>query len=523
MPTVLLNINRINKLIGKALSKDGLEQALTSIGTAVEKIEGEELELEVFPNRPDLLSEEGVARALRYYLGVQKHLITYDIKKGKEEVFTEKEALTLRPHIRMFIAKNVKEFSFEGLIQLQEKLHVTHGRRRKAVSIGVHDASAVSFPVYYKAVDSSFKFIPLGWEKEASIKEILEKHDKGIKYGHLLTGTSYPLWIDAENKVLALPPIINGIYTAVSPKTKDFVVDVTGMDEKKVDEIAKILASHFYELTPEIYDVKINGNYYLDMSYRKKKVSGKEIQDYLGINIDVKKALFKMGVGYENETALIPPYRTDILHPIDIIEDVAIGYGYDNFEAVIPQIPGVGEEHTSNILERTIKAVFVGLNAIEVKNYHLSNEEIMFSKLNLTPQTIIEVENPMNQEYYMLRTHLTPQLLENLSHNKLYEYPQFIFEIGSVFEKLKEKRHLAFAYIGKDAGFSKAKGIMERLLKELGIKAEFLPHSSPFLLEGRSASIKSKILEGYFGEVHPSVLNNFELELPTIIGEFRIK
>ena len=528
MPTVNFKIARLKKLIGKELSIKDLENALSSLGTAVEGITEDIIEVEVFPNRPDLLSEEGVARALRYYLGLEHELKNYEIKKGKEEVFLSKDALAVRPYVRMFIARNVKNFDFDSIIQLQEKLHVTHGRRRKAVSIGVHNLDAVTFPVYYKGVKENFKFIPLGWEKEATIKEILEKHEKGIAYAHLLKNTSiYPVWVDSKGVVLALPPIINGVYTAIDENTKNFVVDVTGLDEKKVNETARILAAHFFELSDEIYDVKINGNYLMDMSYKKKLVSKEEVKSYLGIDMPIKDMLLKMGMGYEDKGnefyALVPPYRTDILHPIDVIEDIAIAHGYENFDDSLPSIATIGEEHDNNKLIRSIQLIFTGMGAIEVMNYHLSNEDVLFTRMNKQPKNVVKVERSMNQEYDILRTGLMPLLLHNLQHNRLYEYPQFLFEIGTVFNGIEEDDAFAFVYAGKDANFSKAKGIVERIVKDLGLSYEIKEAREPYFIEGRAALINSKLFEGEIGEVHPQILNNFDLELPVIAGDFRFK
>ncbi len=527
MPTVNFKISRLRKLIGKELSINDLENALSSLGTAVETIHEDLIEVEIFPNRPDLLSEEGVARALRYYLGLDHNLKNYNMKKGKEEVFLSKEALEVRPYVRMFIARNVKNFDFDSIIQLQEKLHVTHGRRRKAVSIGVHNLDVITFPVYYKGVKKNFKFIPLGWEREATIKEILETHEKGIAYAHLLENTSiYPVWVDSKGVVLALPPIINGVYTVIDEHTKNFVVDVTGLDEKKVDETARILAAHFFELTNEVYDVKIEGKYLMDMSYKKKIVSKEEVKSYLGVEMSLKDMLLKMGMGYEdkgnNFYALVPPYRTDILHPIDVIEDIAIAYGYENFDASLPSIATIGGEADNNKLFRALQHIFTGMGAIEVMNYHLSNEDVLFLRMNRKPEKLVKVEKPMNQEYDVLRTDLMPLLLHNLQHNKLHEYPQFLFEIGSVFKGIEENNAFAFVYAGKDANFSKAKGIVERIVKDLGASYKIKETNEPYFIEGRAAFIISKVFEGKIGEIHPQILNNFDLELPVIAGEFRL-
>lgn len=528
MPIVTFKISRLNKLIGKKLDAGELEQALSSLGTAVESLEEDAIEVEVFPNRPDLLSEEGIARALRYYLGLEQELRMYELKRAKEEVFLDADALASRPYVRMFIVKNVRDFDFDSIIQMQEKLHITHGRKRKAVSIGIHNFDAITFPVYFKSVDDNFKFIPLGWDKEATINEILKKHEKGIAYGHLLkTSSSYPVWIDNKGVVLALPPIINGVYTAIDDETKNFVVDITGLDEKKVDEVSRILAAHFFELSNEVYDVKIDGKYLMNMDYRKKLVSKEEVRSYLGIDTDIKDMLLKMGLGYEDKGnkfyALVPPYRTDILHPIDVIEDIAIAYGYENFDASLPSIATIGEEAEGNKIMRALQLIFIGMGAIEVMNYHLSNEDVLFTKMNRESRNVVKVERPMNQEYDILRTDLMPLLLLNLQHNKLYEYPQFLFEIGTVFDGIEENNAFAFVYAGKCANFSKAKGIVERIVRDLGVNYEIKETYEPYFIKGRAALINSKLFNGVIGEIHPQILNNFDLELPVIAGEFRLK
>ncbi len=538
MPTITLRKKRLLKLLGRKINMEDLSYAISMIGTDVKEVNEENIIVEVFPNRPDMLSEEGFARALRYYLEFDDELKLYEVKGPPYKGYAEKEALLLRPYIAGAIVKNVKNFdeeAFESIINLQEKLHITHGRKRKVASIGVHNLNKIKFPIYYKAVNRDFSFTPLGWDKEASIDEILRNHEKGKEYGHLLEGKKVPIWVDDKGDVLALPPIINGSITAISPNTQDFFIDVTGTNEKAVKDALNIMVTHLLELGGEVYSFEINNNTHPDLNYKRKKVSLDYVNSLLGLNLNityVEELLLRMGIGLEKISnkefyALIPPYRTDIIHPMDIVEDIGIAYGYDKFEEKMPEIFTPSSISGLTKFENILREIFIGMKAQEIMTYHLSNDEILYKKMML-PTKGVKVIHPMNEEYDTLRDSLIPVMLDFMSKNKRYEYMQFIFEIGNVFirtnDGFNEEIHLGWLIGDTKIGFEDAKALMDALMRELGITYKVDNCNLPFFINGRSVKILINDNEiGIFGEIHPQVIKNFNLEVPIIGGEVNVE
>ena len=217
---------------------------LTEIGCPVEINNDDHIDIEVFPDRPDLLSHETLAKASRSFLKYKIEDTSMNIKKGENIINVDKSLEKVRPIIMSAIVRGVKtgknivdkEKFIQSLMDHQEKLHLTLGRKRKLSSIGVHDLTKIKPPFRVKTVKSSFKFVPLSENSQMSISEILNKHPKGIEYAHLMKDTDFfPIILDSEDNVISFPPIINGEQTTVTTETKDFFIDVTGWDKRSCE------------------------------------------------------------------------------------------------------------------------------------------------------------------------------------------------------------------------------------------------------------------------------------------------
>ncbi len=424
MPTIRMNKKRFIKLLGKRLDDDELGYYISMIGTDLEEISPEEIIVEVFPNRPDMLSEEGFARAMRYFLGIDDKIKMYKVNESSYHAYVDKDIS--RKFVGCAVVKDVDfdENAFRSLIELQEKLHITHGRKRSIASIGVHNLDVIEFPITYKRVNENFSFIPLGYDKEMTMKEILEKHEKGRQYKHLVK--SYEVWVDNKGDVLAFPPVINAQYTAIDENTQNFFIDVTGTNKRVVEEVLNIVVTHLLELDGETYKVYVNNSPYPILEYRQKTIDIDYVNKLLGLNLShnyIKDLLLKMGIGfkYKDEkrfNVLIPPYRTDILHDMDIVEDIAISYGYDKFSSTLPNIFTISKVSYKTKFENILRDIFIGLGALEVITYHLSNENILYKNMIIKKYTPIKVIHPMNEEYDTLRNSIFPLLLDFLSKNK---------------------------------------------------------------------------------------------------------
>ena len=264
MPVVTFDYYDLLSLLGKEIEKDELLTKLPMIGVSLERVYGNEISIEVFPNRPDMLSVEGIARALRAFFGIEKGLKEYEIEPPKISLKVEESVKNVRPYIGGAVVRNVEltDELISSLMDIQEKLHFSIGKDRKKMAIGLHDFDKVNPPFVYKGVKpNEIKFVPLEKEEEMDLDEILEKHEKGIAYAHLLKDAElYPIILDKNGNVLSFPPIINGQLTALTEETRNIFIDVTGTDEQAVKSTLIIVATLLAERGGKIEQVEIIDN-----------------------------------------------------------------------------------------------------------------------------------------------------------------------------------------------------------------------------------------------------------------------
>ena len=533
MPVITFKYEDLTGLIGKKVDKNALLQKIPMIGAEIDKVEGESISVEFFPDRPDLLSVEGLARAMRSFLGIEKGMKKYDVAPPSISLEIDDSVNEVRPFVSAAVLRDVRmsEDFIVSMMELQEKLHFSIGKDRKKMAIGLHNFDAVTPPFTYRAVKpDEISFVPLGETVEMNLDEILQKHDKGIKYAHLVEKfDKYPVIIDSNKHVLSFPPIINGELTAVDLFTENLFVDVTGTDANAVDSALNIIATAIAERGGKLEMVKVIGNEVRntpDLSPSHVKVDLDYASKILGF--DIKKhaadALEKMGFDARVKGKVIevdiPAWRVDILHPIDIVEDMAIGYGYDKISPELPKSMTFGESLSSNKIHETM----IGLGFNEVLTISLSNEEEQFEKMNLKPREVVSIENPISSKHSCIRVSLLPSLMEILSKNRHNELPQMIYEVGEIVEIIDgvplNKTMVSGVKIDAKTGFTECKSIVEALLRNMGIKADIEEKKSGAFIDGRCASLlKDEKPIGYFGEVHPSVISNFELEYPAIAFE----
>jgi len=536
MPTINVNKKMFLKRVGKNLPDKTLNEKLPYLGTTLEKdIKGEEeFELETYVNRPDLLSEQGLGRAFAAFMGIKTGLQIPQIQKSNYKATLARDAEKVRPYAVMAVVKNLnfKEADLLSIMQLQEKLHTTHGRNRKKVSIGVYDANTVKFPITYKAVNANFKFIPLEETKQMSIKEILESTLKGKKYAHLCPGPKYVIWEDSKEQILSFPPIINSTKTSLTTNTKEVVIDVTGTDFYSVEKALNIICYHLADIGGQIYSVNIDGKVYPDLTPEKMNLDINYCNKLLGMNFsadEMKNLLEKMNFGVEIQgeklKVQIPAYRTDILHPFDLVEEVAIAYGYNNFKPEIPQISTIGEEDPKKVYINKVKKVCVGMQMLECQTLHLSNVEDLVKKMNLKGAKIVRTTNAINQNYNIIRNSILAMLIKTLGKNVHYEYPQNLFETGEIYKNAnKEEQSLGIVLCHATSSFTEIRSKVEALLDILKVNYKIKPAADTRFIEGRSASIVVGNQEiGILGEINPIVLENFGIEMPTGGAELNLE
>jgi len=545
MPTITLNKNVFEKLVGKKLPIEKLKDRISMLGTDLEKIENNQIEVEIFPNRPDLLSEQGLARAFSSFIGVKTGLRKYKIKNSNQKVIIDKSLKNIRPYTACAIIKNLKldDEKIREIIQIQEKLHITYGRNRKKVAIGIYPLEHIKLPIRFLAKKpEEIKFQPLEYPSELTAKQILEKHPTGKEYGYLLEGKNqYPIFIDANNKILSMPPIINSHDTGkVTEKTKEVFIECSGFDFEVLSKCLNIIVTALADMGADIYSMELNypdkkritpnlnpSKMILDVDYSNK---------ILGLKLTPSKTaklLERMGFGIEKIgkkiNVLIPAYRSDILHQVDFIEDIAIAYGYENFKEEIPRVATIAHEDKFEIFKRKISNILIGLNLLETHTYCITNKKEQSQKMDCKIE-IISLANALTTDYNALRAWVIPSLMKVLSENKHHEYPQNLFEIGTIFKENKkeetgveENDRLAVVLCGKDVNFTKIKQVMDVILDSLELKYSSKEISHNSFIPGRVAriSVKNKDI-AYIGEIHPKVLNNFALEMPVAALELNI-
>jgi len=536
MANIKIPKKNFEKDIGK-LDKE-MQNKIAMFGTTLENFDEKEIELEIFPNRPDLLSYQGFKRSFLAFLEKKTGLQKYNLNKPEKDykVIIDSSVKEIRPFTACAIIKelNLDDEKIKEIVEIQEKLHTTIGRKRKKLAIGIYPLEKVKLPIYYTALEpDKINFIPLESQKIMSGLEILQKHPTGKEYAQILAGKAkFPIFIDSNKNILSMPPIINSQLTGkVTKDTKEVFLECSGFDFKILNKCLNIFITTLADMGGKIYQMELKYSKKQitpDLNPEKEKISIENANKTLGLNLNEKqvKILFeKMGYNYSKPYVEVPAWRMDILHEVDLIEDLAIAYGYENFKPEIPKISTIGQENPKEPLKRKISEILTGLGMLEVSNYHLTSKKNQFIKMGvLEKQTkdFIEIEESKT-EYTILRQDLSHYMLKILSENVDAEYPQKIFEIGKVFDSkeiLDEKERIAGAIT--PGNFTEAKQILEYLFRTIGLRIELKePKENPIhFIEGRVANIILDDKEiGFIGEVHPKILKNWKIKMPVALFE----
>lgn len=546
MPVLAVRKERFWRLLGRRLRDEELTSLLHDLGLDLEELTEEWFKVEYNPNRPDYSSPVGIARAARGLMGIDLGAPKYRLHPAKTHVKVDPKVHAIRPYIVSAIVRGLRLSleTLEELIAMQEDLHWVIGRDRRKVSIGLHNLDVLKPPFLYTAVKGDeYSFIPLGDWRRMTLEEILVKHEKGLKYAHLVRGKPrYPLLLDSRGEVLSFPPIINSILTELSEETRNLFIDVTGTELEALQKTLNILTTALQEMGGIIERVRIiypdRRITTPDYRVRKWRVRLSYINEMLGLKLTAKQAAqalkrmrHDVKISKNILTVTPAPYRADIMHPIDLVEDVAMGLGYDALEPRQPATLTYGRLHPLTRLEEVVRETMLGLGYTEVMNFTLSNERDEYERMMVKPHPHVKLLNPVSGEYTILRTWILPSLLRSLSYNKGAPYPQKIFEVGYVIhpepavpEKAVRKLRLGCATCHAESSYSEIKSVAEELLKNLMIGGwEIKPHDEAPFIEGRAAQITLNGESiGVFGEIHPQILENWELTTPTAALELHL-
>ncbi len=545
-------------LLGKKMSDDELVDIFP---VAKAELDGHDTENKVIKielndtNRPDLWSPAGVARALKSYeTGI---IPEYDFFSSSTEekdsegrmVIDDESAIGIRDYSIGFAAYGVPvdDDMLVNLIQSQEKLCVNFGRKRKTIAMGIYRKNLIKFPVHYAAVDpDTTKFVPLTMTEELSLREICEKHPKGREYGYIVSSfPRFPYLYDDNNDALSFPPVINSARIgAVEIGDSDFFIEVSGPILDDLLLAVNILACDMADMGFTIQPVRVRFakdtpyGREITVPYHFQTTCSAElslIEKKLGLPIsgdEAVAALAKMGVKShvdgDKVVAECPVWRNDFLHPVDVVEDVMIGYGLAKFEPVLPDEFTIGRLSPIEEFSRKVKGILVGLGFQEMMYNYLGSRKEYIDNMHISDEKCVFIANPMSENYEVIRPSILPCLLESESVSGHAVYPHNIFEIGKITIKDENdnsgtvtKDSLGFlssnARIGYNEAASYINTIMYFLRKDYTL-AEV--EGDERFIPGRAAAIMYKgNAVGIFGEVHPQVLESWGCSMPAIMCE----
>lgn len=541
MPVINFTYQNLNELLGTSIDKGELIDLLPMIGSDIEDYDDENLKVEFFPNRPDHYSVEGIARTLKGFIGTEMGIPHYDLTPSGTSITVDPGLANIRPYTSCALVEgiNLDDDKLVQIMEFQEDLHWVLGRDRKKVAIGIHNLDVLTPPFYYKAADPlTTSFVALDTDEKMNLQEILENHKKGRAYAHIIDKfDKYPLLIDSEDNVLSMPPIINGELTKLTADTKNVFVDVTGTDKKAVDHTLNIITTSFAESGAKIKTMDVIYPYETrtlpDLTPKKKVLRVENAQRMIGIDSsrdEIIGMLCRVRLDAEalNEDEIevsIPPYRIDVLHEVDIIENVAIGYDFRKIRARLPDVATVASEDPHKAFENRVREIMIGYGFYEVMSLMLTSEEQHYQKMNLPEDQRVVVAQPISQDRTMIRKSLLNGLMEFLEDNTHEELPQKIFEVGEVVY-LDESAETGTRGVSKlaalvthsAANFTEIKSLTASLISNLGLQMTVKPLDHPSFIKGRCAEVVTKgdKVKGFFGEVSPLVISNFNLEYPVV-------
>lgn len=538
MPTITFSLKDLNNLIGKKTDEKTLRELLTYCKAEIESVEGDEVSIKLNDtNLPYLWSVEGIAALLRGVLKKETGIPKAKIKQApQKKLIVDQSIIPIRPHITAFLVKGppLTEYLLKQLVQLQEKLSENYGRKREKVAIGLYPAEKIKFPVTYKAAPPETTFVPLDFNRKLTLTQILQQHPKGKTYAHLLEGKKkYPLLTDSQEQVLSFPPVINSANLGkLEVGTKEIFFEATGSELEQLQLAANIFILAFAQRGYEIQTFPITHPQKKTAEYWKTqqhKLDTKEAEKILGITLSQNTAatlLKQARYDVKGNTVIVPPYRQDIMHARDIIEDIAIIYGYNKLEPMQLTTHTTGGTTTTQKFIDQLRELATGLGYQEIFSAVLSNKEVVFKNTG-AKEDAVEIENPTSQTYSIIRSWLTPILLEFLAQNKHTAYPQKIFEQGPVTKKTNNKAQdsesIAFATSHSKANYTETKQAADYILKQLAAEYTMEEYDHPSFIEGRGAQIKCRgVAVGFLGEISPKVLISFGLEMPVAVLEINV-
>lgn len=514
------------------LKKEKIIDILNTIGAPTEEDEETKLiKSEITPNRPDWYSLEGLVRSIKTYEKSEE--FKYHTKKSDYKVIIEKGVAKIRPYTVCAVIKGIRfdDQKIKEIVQLQEKLGNTMGRKIKKLGIGFYPLQTIEFPITYTTrKPQEIKYRPLGFDKEVSAQEILKTHKKGEQHGHIIEKfDEYPVFLDNKKRVMCLIPIVNSAETGkVDTNTKDVFVEVTGIEFESINHALNIICCSLADMGGEIYQVKTE---YIgdkkqvvtpNLEEREMNYDIKKAEKILGMKVseeEAEKLLKKMGYKYKNKKIAIPPYRADILGEIDITEDLAIAIGYNNIKPTMPNFFTSGKKIEK---EDKYHATLRGLGFLETKTFILTNERKIEDIEH--KEKIVEIANQSNEEFTIVRPNLIASILETFEINKTKGLPQRIYEIGETHDGKTNRKKLIFGIMDNKIEFSNFRGYLQTIAREVGFEFELKPTArSPFENEICAEIHIDKENRGIVGKISSDATTKRKIDFQIMVCELDLE
>lgn len=540
MPVVEISYSKLQRLLGRKISKKIILDNLPFLGLDIESEDNDIVRVEYSPNRPDYSTDIGVSLGLQGLLGIKKGGIKLKISnKEKFLIKVDPTVSQIRPFVTGIIAKGgqVDADFIKQLMAMQEDLHFGIGRRRVKSSIGIHDLDKIKFPLVYTTASHTHKFTPLNSTSEQTISQILQNTDVGKNYGHIVVNSPrIPIILDSMGETVSFPPIINAALTTVTTNTKNLFVEVTGISKKDAEDMLAVVATILQAAGFKLYSVSITGakNSTPLLKERKMVLDPLLANSTLGIELkpseiisSLKKSRIDAFIKNKKITCIVPSYRFDILGEMDIVEEIALGYGIQKLSPILSPSQTIGQENTITTKLQLLTTTMIGLGYSEVMNSSLTSNRILYETTNREAKKIISVSDSKSQEHTILRDSLLPGLLDILSKNIHEPYPQNLFEIGTVFlydAPIKENINISAISANRNTNFSEIKSVLQSLLK-FGANVEFKTKTSshPTFESGRVADIVvNEKHVGIIGEINSKIIDTLKIRVPVVAFEIQL-
>ena len=518
----------------KRLTGLGMEEAVEllryRVKGDVESVEEGLIRMEVTHDRPDHFSVEGIARTLKGLKRAEVGIPRFEAMDSG--ITTYVDVIDERPYSFMAVVYDLDldAAAIEQIIQLQEKLSQTFGRDRRTVAIGYYDLDMLRPPLYYRRVTRDFKYRPIGEEREMAVSEVLDNTEKGQRYGRYIRRDMPPAIFDSEGNILTVVPVLGSEQNKVREGTRNVLIDVTGTDRRLVLNVLNVLVFNLLERSTSrrVGVVKME---YEDGEVTSPVLTNRELEvnpayasEHLGIPIDEEQlgeALSMARYDYLEGRVTVPPYRFLVLHPVDVIEDVAIVLGYETIPREFPHQFSVGKRNDVEVVSGLFRRALIALGFQEVANYVLASRDVLEEHV-LWRRPLVRITNPVSERYAYVRDHIYPQLLTVAAHNMPAAEIK-IFEVGDVVRGYGVERVTALLISRDRATLTDGIVALNTLLGYLGLKPAYEPLEVPGLIPERTSAVylgNSRV--GFVGEVQPEVLTNVGLLVPTVVGEISV-